>query len=102
MLYIIINVCIYQLELKDLLKELYTKAADKWEDIGILIGVDSRTLDALKATHKDACQSCLREMLKVWLKITQPPPTWSTIVEALTHLGDEQLAIYLKQKYVSQ
>ena len=91
----------HQLELRVLLKELYTKAADKWEDIGILIGVDSRTLDTLKATYRDACQSCLKEMLKVWLKITQPPPTWSTIVEALSDLGDEQLAVYLKQKYVS-
>ena len=28
-----------QPELRDLLKELYSKAADKWEDIGILLGI---------------------------------------------------------------
>lgn len=34
----------HQPELKDLLKELYTKAADKGEDIGILLEIASRKL----------------------------------------------------------
>ena len=32
-------------ELKDLLKQLYTKVADKWEDIGILLVIKDGQLN---------------------------------------------------------
>ena len=86
-------------ELKDLLKELYTKAADKWEDIGILLGIDTRELDALKAMETHTPQSCLRDMFKIYLKRIKPQPSWSAIAEALEFLGDEELATQLRSKY---
>ena len=86
-------------ELKDLLKELYNKAGDLWEDIGILLGIDTGTLDAIKASQNHRSQSCLREMLKVWLKRAEPPPSWSAITEAVELLGDESLANHLRTKY---
>lgn len=86
-------------ELKDLLKELYNKAGDLWEDIGILLGIDTGTLDAIKASQNHRSQNCLREMLKVWLKRAEPPPSWSAITEAVESLGDESLANSLRTKY---
>ena len=83
-------------ELKDLLKELYTKVADKWEDIGILLGIKDGQLKAINA--KDST-SCLREMLRIWLSRVDPPPSWSAIAEAVEFLGDENLATYLRSKY---
>lgn len=77
------------------------KAANKWEEIGILLGMDPRALDTLKDTHRGVCQKCLMEMLKGWLRSIQPPPTWSAIVKALNILGDEELAEYLEKKYLS-
>ena len=86
-------------ELKDLLKELYAKVSDKWEDIGILLGIEPGRLDAIKTAENHTAQSCLREMLKIWLKRVSPPPSWAAITEAVELLGDQSLADHLRTKY---
>ena len=86
-------------ELKDLLKELYTKAADKWEDIGILLGIKDGQLKQIKSDNGNDSKTCLREMMRVWLSRVDPPPSWSAIAEALEFLGDEELATQLSSKY---
>ena len=86
-------------ELKDLIKELYTRASDKWEDIGILLGIDPGRLDAIKTAENNKPQSCLREMLKIWLTRVSPPPSWAAIAEAVELLGDQKLADQLRTKY---
>ena len=85
-------------KLQDLLKELY-RSASGWENIGILLGIDSKTLDSIKATEKSTSENCLREMLKVWIKKVSPPPSWSAIAEALEVVGDEHLASQIRTKY---
>ena len=89
-------------KLKDILTELYTKAASKWKDIGILLGIDSRELDALKAMESHFPQSCLRGMFEIYLKRINPLPSWSAIAEALELLGDEELATQLRSRYCEQ
>ena len=86
-------------ELRDLVKELYSTASDKWEDIGILIGIEPNVLDSIKKTENHTAQSCLREMLKIWLKRVTPSPSWSAIAEAIELLGDQNLAGHLRTKY---
>ena len=86
-------------ELKDLMKELYTTASDKWEDIGIFLGIEPSRLDAIKTAENQVPQSCLREMLKIWLKRVSPPPSWSAIVEAIELLRDQRLADHLRTNY---
>ena len=85
-------------ELKDLIKELLTKASDKWENIGILLGIEPGVLDAIKVAENQP-QNCLREMLKTWLKRVSPPPSWAAIAEAIDLLGDQSLADHLRIKY---
>ena len=53
--------------LRDLLKELKL-VASKWENLGIMLGIDSGFLDNISADNPKNCDNCLREMLKVWLK----------------------------------
>ena len=86
--------------LRDLMKELYTKAADKWEDVGILLGIKPGSLNAIKIEEK-VPMSCLREMLKIWLNRVSPPPSWAAIAEAVDMLGDHNLADSLRAKYVN-
>ena len=86
-------------ELKDVLRELYTKAADKWEDLGIFLGIDPGELAAIKSSANNQSQSCLREMLKIWLNKVDPAPTWKAMVKAIEDLGDLKLASELKKKY---
>ena len=85
-------------ELKDLFKELLTKAADKWGNIGILLGIELGRQDAIKATENQP-QNRLREMLKIWLNRVTPPSSWSAIAETIDLLGDQKFADHLRTKY---
>ena len=99
-IYIIISIFFLTVkpELKDLIKELLTKASDKWENIGILLGVEPGRLDAIKAAE-NLPQNCLREMLKIWLNRVSPPPSWTAIAETIDLLGDQKLADHIRTKY---
>ena len=88
-----------QPELKDLLKELYTQVADKWEDIGIMLRIEDGQLKRFKHDHSQDSKTCLREMLRIWLSRVNPAPSWSAIAEALESLGYERLATHLKSTY---
>jgi hypothetical protein len=85
-------------ELKDLLKELYTKASE-WFNIGVLLGIDAGKLSIIKTAENHTPQNCLREMLMIWLKGISPPPSWAAIVDAVEVLGDQRLAEQLRTKY---
>ena len=85
--------------LPDLLKELLSKVASKWENIGILLGIDDGPLSKIKADNHGESGDCLREMLRVWLKKVDPPPSWNLLVDALKSLGEEKLAQELRKKY---
>ena len=59
------NYCIVDKpKIGDLLKELYTKAASKWEDIGLVLEIEPESLESLKTAENSTPQSRLREMLK--------------------------------------
>ena len=83
-----------------LLKELYTKAASKWEDRGLVLEIEPESLESLKTAENSTPQSRLREMLKIWLKKINPPPSWSAIVDALECLGVEDVAQRLRLQYL--
>ena len=84
--------------LSTLLRELI-KVDSKWENIGILLEIESHRLESIKTAEHHNTQNCLREMLKIWLKRISQPPSWSAITDALECLGEENLADYLKSKY---
>ena len=86
-------------ELKDLIKELYIRVSDNWEDIGILLGLDPERLDDIKTAENNKPQSCFREILKIWVTRVSPPPSWAAIAEAIEVLGDQKLADQLRTKY---
>ena len=46
----------------------------------------------------------LLEMLTVWLKYTNPPPTWNILIKALESppVGERLLAQQLRDKYCAQ
>ena len=50
-------------ELKDLMKEL-KRIASNWQNFGVMLGIDSRQLDAVAADHQGV-ENRLREMLKI-------------------------------------
>ena len=86
--------------LSTLLRELIKKVDSKWENMGILLEIEPHRLESIKTEEHHNTQNCLREMLKIWLKMINPPPSWSAITNALEYIGDEQLAHDLRTKYL--
>lgn len=84
--------------LKDLLKEL-TPIAHNWQNLGIMLDLDSGKLDNVKANHGARCEDCLREMIKLWLKKVNPPPTWSALAEAVKDINEHKLANEIRKKW---
>ena len=85
--------------IKSLVKELYNTVANKWEDIGILLDIEDGHLAKVKADNPMNSGSCLREMLRIWLKKVDPQPSWTDLINALNALGEEKLAQQLKEQY---
>ena len=86
-------------KLKDLLSELLTKVASKWMNIGILLDIEQGKLKTVKADHGSDSESCLREMLQIWLNQVEPSPTWSAMAKAIKSVGNPELASDLRTKY---
>ena len=63
-----------------------------------MLGINSQLLNKVKSENSD---NKLREVMRIWLNIVDPPPSWSAIVEALRLLGEETLATQLRFKYCS-
>jgi len=83
----------------------------KWYDIGVELDIAFHTLDAIKeqcldntAHCLDNTADCLTEMLKKWLSSTSSPPTWTSLIEALSSepVGEKRLAEEIREKYSHQ
>ena len=85
--------------LSDLLKELSPSASDKWEDIGIHLGLEDRKLKRIRSEHSSDTKTCLKEMLRLWIARVDPPPSWSAMIDSLMISEDEELASKLRREY---
>ena len=86
-------------DLKSLHCELHP-VSDKWFSLGVQLQVPVETLKCIEAEHYQMSRRLL-EMLTVWLKCTNPPPTWTILTEALESapVGERLLAQQLRDKY---
>ena len=91
------------LEIKDLktVREAIWKARTEWMDIGIELNIIKTDLDAIEVAKGGNPKHCLTEMLTLWLKRVDPPPTWSALVTALKQptTGFQQLAEEIEELY---
>ena len=82
-----------------LLRELLPIALH-WEDLGILLGIDSDLLNIIASDNlHDSKKKCLCELLQIWLKKYSPPPSWTAIADAVDKLGEFELVQNLRIKY---
>ena len=86
-------------DLKSLHCELHP-VSDKWFSLGVQLKVPIEALKCIEAEHYQMSRRLL-EMLTVWLKCTNPPPTWYILTEALKSppVGERLLAQRLRDKY---
>ena len=54
-----------------------------WVNIGTMLSLSDGRLTAIKTRCRDIPNDCLREMLKEWLQLTNPPPTKSALIDAV-------------------
>ena len=89
----------------DQFTKIYEKvfpACAKWYNLGLALGVDTGTLDAIKLTHNNECGACVRETLK---KINQTKNlSWTDIVTALKNpiVGQNALADSIQREFVQE
>ena len=83
------------------MRVLQNKVSNDWEYIGIQLDIDDGQLKQIKLDNPGDSKACLREMLRIWLKRVNPPPSWSEMVEALEIQGSEDIASQVKTKYVT-
>ena len=100
--YVCTYIPIYTVGLKDLkclYNELYP-VSHKWFSLGVQLDVPMETLQHIEMEHKKVDRFLL-EMLTVWLKQTNPPPTWNILIETLESpsIGEKLLAQQLKDKH---
>ena len=55
----------------------------KWHNIGLALGVDPTTLEAIKRSNHHVVDDCFKEMLLVWLRRANPIPCWKALADAL-------------------
>ena len=96
------HVSVGQGDLKSLHCELHP-VSDKWFPLGVQLQVPIETLRSIRRENLPMTERLL-EMLTVWLKCTNPPPTWNILTEALESppMGERLLAQQLRDKYCPQ
>ena len=73
------------------------RARARWYNIGLNLNIPIGNLEVYKELSPD---EALREVLKTWLRQTNPAPTWSKLIEALRSptVGEYQLAQELERE----
>ena len=89
-------------DLKSLHCELHP-VCDKWFSLGVQLQVPIESLRSIQRENLPMTERLL-EMLTVWLKFTNPPPTWNILTEALESppVGERLLAQHVRNKYCPQ
>ena len=67
--------------MNDLLNRVASRAMDKWEVLGLQLGIHPHQLHTIQ---KNSPILCFAEVFNIWERKSDPPFTWATIVEALS------------------
>ena len=59
------------------------KARSSWFNLGVQLNIKMEELQGISRKYGGDTDSCLAEMLLIWLKITDPAPSWEDLAIAL-------------------
>ena len=81
-------------------REELLDVSHKWFDIGLKLKLSVGTLECVRDQYPNP-STALREMLHLWLKKVDPPPTWEGLACALESrtVREPQLSEQLRTKY---
>ena len=72
----------------------------KWFKIGTQLNFKPDVLKSIEGKYKSEDDRYLPELIEMWLKRTEPKPTWAALVAALREIGEEGLADDIITKYI--
>ena len=74
----------------------------KWRNLGIQLGTRIEDLETIGVKNSNVPDSCFTDCIITWLRQTNPPPTWTTLIKALQSrtVGFHELAEHLERKYL--
>ena len=80
-------------QLKPLFKYVVPAVSSMWYKLGIELfdEEDFPLLDNIKVDHPDSCETCCREMFKLWCN-KKPEESWKNILDALKNIHQNKLA----------
>lgn len=70
----------------------------KWRYFGNALKMSSLILDMIEEEY-DYTRDHYREVVRRWLKMTDPKPKWQTLVIALREIKEETLAKYIRSTF---
>lgn len=72
--------------------------AGEWQNIGVLLNIPDGSLDNIREANHHQPRDCLREMIKIWLAMIDPEPTWESLVKAVECINPRK-AEEIRSKY---
>ena len=69
--------------MSDLLNQVASKALNKWDMIGLQLGIEPHQLNSIKTVHLGDPMKCYMEVFSLWKNKAEQPFTWMTIINAL-------------------
>ena len=77
-------------------------ARSRWRNIGIQLRMKIEDLEAIGEKNLNAPESCFTDCITTWLRQTEPPPTWTALINALRSppVGFQEMAERLEGKFV--
>ena len=77
----------------DLLRRVACRATDKWELVGLDLGIEQHQLNTISQYNQRNHIGCYSEVFSLWQKKADPPFTWATIIDTLRSPIVEENAI---------
>lgn len=97
-----INIFAVELNASNLrrVQTLLRDARNEWYNLGLQLGVHHSTLDGIKKDYSSVKER-YTEMLKEWLKMIKPPPSWEGLVRALSQplVGRADIALKISKEH---
>ena len=70
----------------------------KWRYLGRALKLSQVLMDTIEDEY-DYTRDHFREVLKHWLKLAEPRPTWQALIDALREIGEPELAEHIRCSY---
>ena len=70
----------------------------KWRYFGAALKMSPLVLDDIEE-EVSQLRECYREVIRRWMRQTEPKPSWQVLVTAIREVKEDRLAVYIKRSF---